>query len=163
MTWSGGLPASAAYEVGKAADLHARDRFRGPCRADLALGQAALERALVTEHQQHAVLGGHPTQALADRIPRSQQIGVVVKEEHADDLDAMRALLQLRKDHLPELVAGRVAGGGEHVGDLHPGGRLAASRAHPLPRWRRGGTGGGSRGRTRRRSRAVAADRLASW
>ena len=53
----------------------------------------------------------------------------------------MRSLLQLRKDHPPELVAGRVAGGGEHVGDLHPGGRVVGSRAHRLPvaPWRYGG------------------------
>ena len=69
------------------------------------------------------MLGGHPPEALAHGITRSQQVGVVVKEEHSDDLNAVRALLQLRKDHLPELVAGRVAGGGEHVSDLHPGRR----------------------------------------
>ena len=44
-------------QVGKAADPHARDRSRRQRRADLPLGQAALQRALVTQHQQHSVLG----------------------------------------------------------------------------------------------------------
>jgi hypothetical protein len=44
------------------------------------------------------------------------------RRRHPDDLDAVRAGIKLRKDHLPELVAGRVTGSGEHVGDLHPAG-----------------------------------------
>ena len=64
------------------------------------------------------MLGGHTTKALADGIARSQHIGVVVKEEHSSHLDPVRPLLQLRKDHPSKLVAGRVAGSGEHIGDL---------------------------------------------
>jgi len=119
MTWSGGSPASAAYRSGKQPTRTPATVPIGSA-APISLGQPALQRALVTEHQQHSVLGGDLPEALAHGIARSQPVGVVVKEEHPDDLDAVRALLQLRKDHPPELVARRVAGGGEHVGDLHP-------------------------------------------
>ena len=79
------------------------------------------------------MLGGHTTKALADGIARSQHIGVVVKEEHSSHLDPVRPLLQLRKDHPSKLVAGRVAGSGEHIGDLHPNERVIARRTHPVP------------------------------
>lgn len=68
MTWSGGSLASAAYRSGKRPTRTPAAVPFATRRAELSLGQAALQRALVTEHQQHAALGGHAAQALAHRI-----------------------------------------------------------------------------------------------
>ena len=46
----------------------------------------------------------------------------VVEEHHADDLDAMATLFELRQNHLAELVAGGMPAGAEDVRDLHDGG-----------------------------------------
>ena len=121
ITWSGGFPASAAIEIGKAADPHARDRASGTAVAGSPSARRALDRAPVTEHQQDSLLRGNLAEALAQRVAGAQHVGVVVEEEHPDDLDAVVALLQLRQDHLAELVARRVPGGGENVGDFMSG------------------------------------------
>lgn len=101
-------------QIGEAADL----RAGWDAASDLALGQPALERAPVAHHQHDHLVRGDLREPLAERIPLAQHI-VVVVEEHADDLDLVAALLELRQDHPAELVARRVTRRREDVGDLH--------------------------------------------
>ena len=116
--WGGG---ECGVEVGEATDAHALDGIDRLATPQFALRQATLQRALVAEHQQHAVLARDLAQPLADGVALAQDVGVVVEEHHADDLDAMTTLFELRQDHLAELVAGGVPAGAEDVCDLHDG------------------------------------------
>ena len=59
------------------------------------------------------------TNTLAHRVALAECERVVVEEEHPDDPHPVVSLLQLRQDHLAELVARSVPGGGEDVGNLH--------------------------------------------
>src|SRR5947208_2908682 len=68
---------------------------------------------------------------LAERGALSQHVVVVVEEEDPDYVDAVNVLLELRQDHLAELVAGRVAGGGEDVGDFHASGPYPEKAGRP--------------------------------
>ena len=52
---------------------------------------------------------------------RLQTAAIVVEEHHADDLDAVAALFELRQNHLAELVAGGMPAGAEDVRNLHDG------------------------------------------
>src|SRR5690606_34570009 len=106
-------------EVGEATDLDSLDGAARPAITRHALGQSPLQRALVAEHEQDVLLLRDLRQALAERVTLAQEIGVVVEEEHADDVGAVPPLLQLGQDHLAQLVAGGVAGGAEDIGNLH--------------------------------------------
>ncbi|NJN36543.1 MAG: hypothetical protein HC794_05140 [Nitrospiraceae bacterium] len=52
---------------------------------------------------------GERSEIVADRVARTQDVVVVIKEKEADDIDAMCTSLYLRQDHLAQFVAGRVA------------------------------------------------------
>ena len=82
------------------------------------------------------LLRGHLCQSLADRVALAQDVVVVVEEEEPDHLDPMGTLLQLRQDHLAQLVRGGVSGCAENVGDLHdgrpPAGIDAGTYAHGI-------------------------------
>src|SRR5579884_1410809 len=128
----GRIAAERRVQIGVAAHAHALDHV---ARLVLAVAdgcrQPTLGGALVAEHQQHPALAGDLAQPLADGVALAQDVGVVVEEEHADDLGAVPALFELRKDHLAELVAGGVAARRENVRNLHiaPPYRAPARRA----------------------------------
>jgi hypothetical protein len=63
----------------------------------------ALQRTLVTQHQEHALFGCNPAQPLTDRISLAQQIRVVVKEEHPHAIDSVTSLLEWGRIILPSL------------------------------------------------------------
>ena len=106
-------------EVGETADAHALDGVRRNAVGRLALGQPALHRALVAEHQQDVLLAGDFAQPLAERVALAQNVGVIVEEHHADHLDAVTAIFELRQNHLTELITGGVAAGAEDIRNLH--------------------------------------------
>ena len=64
----GRIARQRSVEVWEAAHTHAFDRVLG-LQFQLALGQAALQRALVAEHQQDALLAGDFAQPLAIGSP----------------------------------------------------------------------------------------------
>ena len=143
----------SCVEVRKAPDLDAVDRIEGAALGclcptfargwvappGLALGQVAFERTHIAHHEQHARLLGDHRKTFADRIALSQHEGVVVEEEHSDDLDTVHSGLQLGKDHLRQFVAGG-PWVGEHVGDLHVS-PFPCERAK-LARWPKVDSGG---------------------
>ena len=119
-------------EVREAADRHAGEQL---------VRDLALVAALVAAHQQHAGLLRDLVQAGADRVAVDQDIVVVLEEEHADDVDAVPLLLELRQDHLGENVRDVMALGGEDVGDFHRmvlpvGIRRPPEARHERRRWR---------------------------
>src|SRR5437660_1567110 len=57
--------------------------------------------------------------AIGSRISLRSRPPTRVDEEHPDDVHNVRSGLELRQDHLAELVAGGMAGGCEDVGDFH--------------------------------------------
>lgn len=108
-----------AVEVGEAADTHALDSIVWGAAGWLALGQPALHRALIAEHQQDVLLAGDFAQPLADRVALAQYIGVIVEEHHADDLDAVISGFELWQNHLAQLIASGMPAGAEDIRNLH--------------------------------------------
>jgi hypothetical protein len=140
MIWSGMLPASARIKIGEAAHLDAGNRVLHAALARLfpaaalrvapawfSLGKPALERAHVAHHQQHPARLSDLREPLADGIAAPQSEHVVVEEEHPGNVDAVRASLQLGKNHEAELVAGG-AWTGEHIRNVHRTSRERVSR-----------------------------------
>ena len=81
-------------QIGEAADGHALDRPNGPVAAlAIGLGQPALIRALITEHQQHTLFASDDAQALAQRIALTQRVGIVIKKEHPHNFYTMAMFL----------------------------------------------------------------------
>jgi hypothetical protein len=67
-------------EIGEAAHAHPFNGVFGLTITNGTFGQAALQRALVAEHQQNVLLFGDAGQPLAQGIARAQGIGVVVEK-----------------------------------------------------------------------------------
>jgi len=78
--------------------------------------------------------GGQTRSKKVDVFEREHSSGrlwtatTVVEEHHADDLDAVAALFELRQNHLAELVAGGMPASAEHIRDLHDGGSFLDAR-----------------------------------
>src|SRR3712207_7587273 len=80
--------------------------IRRPPRSTLFPYTTLFRSALVAQHEEHAALAGDATEALAERVAGAQDVGVVVEEEHPDDIDAVVAVLELgqrSEEHTSEL------------------------------------------------------------
>ncbi len=78
--------------------------FNGSLRRDFtfpalfkgAFSQVATHSALITHHQQDPAFARDLRQAFPDRVTRAKHEGVVIKEEHPNDVGTVKAALELR-------------------------------------------------------------------